>query len=55
MKYTAPKFTVPATNPTKRPCKIHHFVKGQCLRCPQKLVQRVEITEAGKAALKESE
>lgn len=40
--HTLKKFSVPSTEPSKRtPCAIHHFDrKGQCLRCPEKVVQR---------------
>lgn len=39
MLYTKRSFTLPATEPSKKvPCAIHHFVKGQCLRCPEKIV-----------------
>lgn len=41
-QYTKKTFSVPATTPTKTVCKIHHFVKGQCLRCPEKIVAKVE-------------
>lgn len=37
------RFTVPATTPVKRPCTVHHFVKGQCLRCPEKIVKTVTL------------
>lgn len=36
-QYVKKTFSVPATTPTKRPCTIHHFVKGQCLRCDQRI------------------
>lgn len=32
-------FSVPATTPTKRPCTVHHMVKGQCLRCDHKVTK----------------
>jgi hypothetical protein len=39
--YQKSKFTVPAAEPQKKTlCKIHHFVKGQCLRCPEKIVTK---------------
>lgn len=40
MSYTKKRFSLPSTEPTKVPCKIHHFVKGKCLRCPEKIVER---------------
>lgn len=44
--YQRKSFQVPSTAPTKKtPCKIHHFVKGQCLRCPQKIVAQKADTE----------
>jgi hypothetical protein len=41
--YQKKTFSVPATQPTKTPCGIHHFVKGKCLRCDQKIVQRETV------------
>jgi hypothetical protein len=40
MKYQLAKFTLPATEPQKKTlCAIHHYDrKGQCLRCPEKIV-----------------
>lgn len=42
MLYTKSKFTLPATEPQKKTlCAIHHFDrKGQCLRCPEKIVTK---------------
>jgi hypothetical protein len=54
VKYTSKTFSVPATTPTKRPCGIHHFVKGQCLRCDQKVTGYAEITPEGQSALRET-
>lgn len=51
MLYKKPSFSVPSTTPTKKPCGVHHFVKGQCLRCPQKVTGRAEITDKGKLVL----
>ena len=50
-KYQQKSFTVPATNATKVPCAIHHFVKGECLRCGMKKIVtaldgKVEFTHA---------
>lgn len=46
--YQQKKFSVPATTPTKRPCKIHHMVKGKCLRCPHKVVEVKKVEANGK-------
>jgi hypothetical protein len=54
MKYRAKSFQVPATNPTKTPCAIHHIVKGKCLRCDHKVTGFAEITPAGRHALRET-
>ena len=43
MRYTDKKFTVPVATPQKRPCKVHHIVKGKCLRCDHVVK---ELTEA---------
>lgn len=40
MLYQKPSFSVPATTPTKKPCAVHHFVKGKCLRCDERIVAR---------------
>ena len=42
--YQKPKFSVPATGEkTKTPCKVHHFVKGKCLRCPEIMRETVTV------------
>lgn len=42
-------FTVPATGQkSKRPCAVHHFVKGQCLRCDEKVEKVVDNAEPAK-------
>lgn len=41
--YNNKRFTVPATNAQRKtPCAVHHFVKGQCLRCPEKMVKIID-------------
>ena len=51
--YNNKTFSVPATTPTKRPCTVHHFVKGQCLRCDEKIKATYQVTEKGLKALSE--
>jgi hypothetical protein len=50
MKYTSKTFTLPVATPTKRPCKVHHIVKGKCLRCDH-VVKGISLSEETKALL----
>lgn len=53
MLHTKKSFTVPATGEkSKKPCAVHHFVKGKCLRCDER-IQMVKPQELNAAEGKE--